>query len=258
VENGGIELVDTAREAPVGWRQVSPREEISPRFEVDATAPHSGKYALMISSKGSPGTFGYWATTVKGIRGSDSPISLNLAEAITVSGREFLSDRSYRFRCFFKPLQVDSISKSILMRIRWKDERGEELLGEYISQHRREGDWYKADQVLTAPWNARSADIELALQWTQRGSVCWDDISFEDTATPLPRKKIKVATVSYEPPAHSTPEKNRQFFAEKVAAAGKAGADVICLGEGITVVSTDLKYADTAEPVPGPTSRLLG
>ena len=37
-----------------------------------------------------------------------------------------------------------------------------------------------------------------------------------------------------------------------------AKADVILLGEGITVVGTGKKYVEVAETVPGPTTSLLG
>jgi len=258
VENPGIEVVDELTKMPAGWRHASPREEISPRFEMDSAEPHSGKYALKITSKGSPGTFGYWVATVPVMRGSASSPENDPSVANSASGEEFLSHESYRFRCFFKTRDVASLSKSVVMRIRWRDEKGQELFGEYISKYNPEGDWYRAEQLLTAPRDARSADLEFVLQWTERGSVLWDDVSFERTDAPLPRRMIKVATVSYEPPAPSTPEKNLQFYAEKVTASAKAGADFICLGEGITVVSTGKDYADVAEPLPGPTSRALG
>ncbi len=90
----------------------------------------------------------------------------------------------------------------------------------------------------------------MALQWTPQGTVWWDDVSVEEVSAPAPRR-IKVATVSYQPPEHSTPEKNRLFYAETVAVAGKRGIDLLCLGEGITVVLTGKVYADVAEPRPG-------
>jgi hypothetical protein len=98
VENPGIEVIDQATKLPSGWRHESPREEISPRFEMDATEPHSGKHALKITSKGSPGTFGYWVATVQGIHGPDSSPENEPSAAVTASGEEFLSHENYRFR----------------------------------------------------------------------------------------------------------------------------------------------------------------
>jgi predicted amidohydrolase len=130
-------------------------------------------------------------------------------------------------------------------------------MGEYISRYMRNGEWYKVDQVLLAPKSAAAADIELVLRWTARGSVLWGNLEFEQTGTSV-RKKIKVATVSFQPPGRTTTEENLRIFAAKVAEAGKSRADIVCLGEGITVVSTGKSYADVAESIPGPTSRAMG
>jgi predicted amidohydrolase len=35
-------------------------------------------------------------------------------------------------------------------------------------------------------------------------------------------------------------------------------ADIVCLPEGITVVGTGKKYAEVAEPIPGPSTKFLG
>jgi predicted amidohydrolase len=95
------------------------------------------------------------------------------------------------------------------------------------------------------------------LQWTARGTVWWDDVSVEEALTPAPRR-IKVAAVSFRPPQGSTPDENRRFYAGKAAEAGRLDVDLLCLGEGISLVSTGKSFADVAEPVPGPTSRALG
>ncbi|HEY3129148.1 MAG TPA: carbon-nitrogen hydrolase family protein [Acidobacteriota bacterium] len=257
VQNPGFEIIDQGGETPSGWRKGFPREEIAPVFEIDSKVVHSGRYAAKLTAIGSPGTFGYWATTVKGIQASNHPVTGESPTALSIPGTDFLGDKSYRIRCYFKTKDVESIDKSVTVRISWNDEKGREVLKEYILPSGEDADWRKAEQVLTAPRSARSIDIELVLQWSKAGTVWWDDISVEEVATP-PHRKIKVATVSYQPPVPSTPEKNRQFYAEKAAEAGKAGADMLCLGEGITVVSTGKQYADVAEPVSGPTSRILG
>src|SRR5207245_6635220 len=100
--------------------------------------------------------------------------------------------------------------------------RGEEILGEHITSYKLQREWHEAEGMLTAPLFAKSVYLELVLQWTPTGTVWWDDVSLEQISPPRERK-IKVATVSYEPPPPSTPDKNRYFFAEKVEAAGKVG-----------------------------------
>jgi hypothetical protein len=258
VKNPGFEIIDEHQSLPIGWRHEAPREEIAPVFQLDAAIVHSGKYSARLSSKGSPGTLGYWVTTIKGIQGEETSGAKDSPTAPTMSDKEFLGDKGYQVRCYFRTQDLESIDKNVWIRIRWNDARGQLLFEEYLSSYAQEGGWYKAEQVLRAPLFSRSIDLELVLQWSAKGTVWWDDISVEEVAPPAAPRKIKVATVSYEPPAPSTPEKNRQFYAEKVAAAGKEGADTICLGEGLTVVSTGAKYADVAEPIPGPTSLGIG
>ncbi len=257
VDNPGFEILDAQTGLPAGWRRDSPRDEIAPRFEADASTVHSGKYAAKITAKGSPGTFGFWTTSVKGIQGSDSPADESPPEALAVNGTDFLGKRSYRVRCFFKAKDIESVERNIWIRIRWNTEKGKEVLAQYLPRYQQESGWYKVEEVLVAPLVARSLTLELVLQWTASGTVWWDDISVEEAESPGPRR-LKVATVSYAPPPHSTPEQNRRFFAEKVEAAGKLGVDLVCLGEGITVVSTGKKFQEVAESVPGPTSHLLG
>ncbi|HEY2934140.1 MAG TPA: carbon-nitrogen hydrolase family protein [Acidobacteriota bacterium] len=257
VQNPGFELMDESGKTLLAWRKGFPREEIAPLFELDSKVVHSGRHSAKLTARGSPGTFGYWATTVKGIQATNNPVSDASPTALSIPGTDFLSDKSYRISCYFKTKDVESIGKSVAVRISWNDEKGREVLKEYILPSGDDGDWQKAERILTAPRSARSIDIELVLQWSKAGTVWWDDLRVEEAAS-LPHRKIKVATVSYQPPAPSTPAKNRQFYAEKAAEAGRAGADILCLGEGITVVSTGKKYDEVAETVAGPTSQILG
>ncbi|HYK91453.1 MAG TPA: carbon-nitrogen hydrolase family protein, partial [Acidobacteriota bacterium] len=203
-----------------------------------------------------PGAFGYWTTTVKGIQAGARTEPYGLSE-ITIRAADFLSKRGYRVACFFKTQGIESPARNILIRVNWLDKEGREVFTEFVSRVVKEGEWFHADQVLTAPQPARSLRLQLGLQWSSSGTVWWDDVSVEEVPPPASRR-IKVATVSYQPPAHSTPEANRAFYAEKIAAAGRLGVDLLCLGEGITVVSTGKDFASVAEPIPGPTSQILG
>ncbi len=254
VGNAGFEIVDGSG-LPVGWHTGAPRNDLSPGFAVDTSVSHSGRSSARITSNGSPGTLGYWTTVVKGIRAGGhegfAPTQL------TMDGNEFLSSRNYRVACYFKTQGIESPERSIWIRVTWLNASGQEVFTELLSHVVKEGEWYRAGQVLTAPEPARSLSLQLALQWSATGSVWWDDVSVEEAAPPVPRR-IKVAAVSYQPPGRSTPEKNRDFYAEKITAAGKLGVDLLCLGEGITLVSTGRDFAAVAEPVPGPTSQVLG
>ncbi len=256
VENPGFEALDPATRLPQGWITSTPRQEIAPAFEVDSMVSHSGKSSARTTAQGSPGTFGYWVAKVRGIQegtqGEDYSPS-----TFTVRGTDFLSARSYRVGCYFKTSGIESPARNVYIRVNWLDAKGEEVFTEFVTRSTKEGEWYRADQVLTAPRAARGLSIELVLQWTPGGTVWWDDVSVEEAPAPGPRR-VRVATVYDEPLYGSTPDQNRKFYADKIADAGKLGVDLLCLGEGITLVSTAKKFADVAEPVPGSTSRILG
>ncbi|NWG12851.1 MAG: carbon-nitrogen hydrolase family protein [Acidobacteria bacterium] len=256
VENPGFEALDPATGLPRAWLTGTPRQEVAPAFEVDSSVSHSGRSSARSAANGSPGTFGYWVTTVAGIQEGAGTEEFRMTD-LTLRRTDFLSARSYRVACFFRTRNIESPSRNIWIRVNWLDAGGREVFTEFVSRFVKEGDWYRAEQVLTAPRPARSLRLELALQWTATGTVWWDDVAVEEVRHPAPRK-IKVATAYSMPAGRSTPEKNRRFYAEKIIEAGRLGVDLLCLGEGITVVSTGKAYADVAEPVPGPTSRILG
>jgi predicted amidohydrolase len=256
VRNAGFEESDPAAGLPTGWRTVTPRAEVAPVFAMDSSVSHSGKSSVRTAAKGSPGTFGSWSVTVTGIQ-SDIPPGDQSRSELTLRGTDMLSDRHYRISCFFMTRNIESAARNVWIRATWLNARGEDVFTEFVSHFVKEGGWYHAEQVLTAPRLARGLNLELALQWTATGIVWWDDVSVEEVPSRAARR-IKVATVSYQPPGRSTPDANRTFYAEKIAAAGRLGVDLLCLGEGITVVSTGQDYASVAEHVPGPTSRVLG
>jgi predicted amidohydrolase len=257
VENPSFETADPSGRSPAGWHAMSTRNEIAPIFELDSSVTRSGKYSARLSAQGIPGTFGFWKTTAQGIQGGSVPSTAKAKDALTLSNSEYLGNIAYSVRCFFRTQGIDQLSKSVWIRLRWRDSAGEELLTEYLSSWSREGGWTKAEQVFTAPLFAKSLDLELALLWTSSGTIWWDDVSVDKTEVPRSRH-LKLATVSFEPPSPSTPERNRKFFVEKVSAAARAGADFVCLGEGITMISTGKGFVEVAEPASGPTSQILG
>jgi predicted amidohydrolase len=254
ITNPGFESVDAPSGLPTGWKASSPRSEISPDFKADNSISHSGKYSFRITSKGSPGTLGILSTVVKGIqlaKETGKPVSEQ-----TVPGKNFLSGSSYLFSCWFRTSSA-SPQRNVWISITWLNKTGEELFTELISGYRKEGEWYNPEKTVTAPLNADGILIKLVYQWSGDGSVWWDDVSLEPADAVRPRK-ITVAVSSSEPPRPCTTEKNLEFYCGKVIDAGKAGADIICLGEGITLVGTGKNYEQAAETVPGPASKALG
>ncbi|MGQ9733420.1 MAG: carbon-nitrogen hydrolase family protein, partial [Candidatus Zipacnadales bacterium] len=89
--------------------------------------------------------------------------------------------------------------------------------------------------------------------------VLFDEVYFAKAKPqPQPRPPVKLATVCYVPEKTDGPDDNRRQFAEQAVVAGKQGADIVCLGEGITLIGTAKSAAEVGEPVPGPTTAVLG
>jgi predicted amidohydrolase len=59
------------------------------------------------------------------------------------------------------------------------------------------------------------------------------------------------------PQSTKSREESNAWFARTVARSVPAGADLILLPEGATIVGTGLKYADVSESIPGPTTQTL-
>jgi predicted amidohydrolase len=108
-----------------------------------------------------------------------------------------------------------------------------------------------------APESAARALLELHLRWAARGEVVWRNARLDETGPPAPRT-VRLAAVNHRPRGSKSPQQNLEQFAKLIAEAAGKKADIVCLPEGITVVGTGKKYADVAEPVPGPSTKFLG
>lgn len=251
VPNPGFETVTS--QLPDGWKTTYPRKEIAPDFVLDNSVSHSGKNSVRTTAKGSKGTYGFWSTTMKGIESAQSKQS----PLITLHDSSFLGNNNYLIGCHFKTSAEVDPGKNVRVKAVWLDKDNNELFTEFLRAGTMENGWYRIAEVRTAPLNAAGLSISLILQWAENGSVWWDDI-FAEKAPPAEKRIVTIATASEWPKHPSTTEKNLQYYASRVMEAGKAGADILCLGEGITVVSTGKSYADAAETIPGPTSKILG
>lgn len=255
IKNPGFEILDPATSMPQAWTEKIHRDEIAPEFAVDNKVSRSGNSSVRISANGSNGTFGYWMTNVE-IQPDSQDVEFSVKSG-PVGDKEFLSNRSYLFGCFFKTKDIESTHRNIWIRFTWIDKNGRNVSTGVISNFNLEGEWYRVSELITAPKAAASLAIELALQWTATGTVWWDNVSLVEHKSPEARI-IKLGTVCRSPEKPSTPEANRLFFADKIIKAGEMGVDLLCMGEGITVVATGKKYVEVAETVPGPTSQILG
>jgi predicted amidohydrolase len=97
----------------------------------------------------------------------------------------------------------------------------------------------------------------LIFRWDEAGSVTWTDIQFRPTKAPGSRNVV-LATVNHRPRETSGPEESLKSFCRFLEIAGEKGADIVCLPEGATVIGTGKDYLAVAEPIPGPSTKILG
>jgi predicted amidohydrolase len=219
------------------WQSFSARPELAPGSSTDSSVLFSGRPTLSLSGNGNLSVNGCWIRTV------------------TVEPETY-----YRFRSHFRFQKVDDLSRSVLAHLRWLDSKGEVITPmEYPATVRGEDPpgWRRIEQIYRSPKGAVQARLELVYRWDSDGRVWFEPATLEKTGAPQPRP-VRMATVKYRPPAGSTTEKNLEGFAKHVAQAAAQKADIVCLPEGITMVSTAKSYRESAEPVPGPTTEFLG
>jgi predicted amidohydrolase len=217
-----------------GWKPYAVREEIEPRSFSERDA--GGRLVLGLAGRGDDAVDGRWVREVPVVPG-----------------------KAYAFRASWRAQQVDSPARSVLARLVFVDATGEPMRPmEYplVGAAGADG-WTPVAGVYRAPEKAARVRLELHLRWTANGEVRWRDAELREAAPPAPRR-VTLATVFHRPQGTKTPAESRERFVRFVEEAAAKGADIVCLPEGITLVGNGLKYADAAEPIPGPSTELLG
>ena len=217
-----------------GWKPYAVREEIAPRWFTERGA--QGELVLGLAGRGDDAVDGRW-----------------VREVPVVSGK------TYAFRASWRAHNVDSPARSILARLVFLDAAGEPLRPmEYpmVGAPAADG-WIPVAGVYRAPEKAAKVMLELHLRWTAKGEIRFRGADFAE-ATPAEPRRVTLATVNHRPRDTKSPEESRDRFVRFVEEAAAKGADIVCLPEGITLVGNGLKYAQVAEPVPGPSTEFLG
>jgi len=241
-----------ASQAPDGWAPSAPREEIRPRFSVDAKGGHNGKGSLVIEADERDGLHGCWTKT------------------FPVEG-----GRVYRFQAFRKAANVSSPRRSALVKVTWLDATGKKsandrpLVTNFLAGFQavaeaehpvdKETDargWTEVSGAYRAPREATQAKVELCLLWAPRGRVEWSEISLRETDA-LPQRKVRLATIHLQPKG-KTPEGNCRLFAPLIEEAARQKADLVVLPETLTYYGTGMKPEEVAEPIPGPSTEFFG
>ncbi len=235
------------------WTPQSPRDEIRPAF---ATEPHGGpdgQTALVIRTDAREGLDGHWQKSFPVTGGKD-----------------------YRFQAFYRAENVALPRRCVVARLLWLNANGrrphlDEPMVQGVlngwtplaeAEHpatrgTTEGGWTEVSGVYRAPSDAVRACVELHLQWASHAEVRWAGASLTETEPPLPRS-VRLAAVHFKPKGNKTPVENCRAFAPLVAEAARQHADLVVLGECITMVNLDKSAADVAEPIPGPTTDYFG
>ncbi len=165
--------------------------------------------------------------------------------------------RAYRVSAACELRGIESPFRSVLVRVNWrKGGRPVHPAGMLVRGPAVEGGVARFSDVLIAPEGTETAQIVLEVKWPGQGSVLWKQVGLQTAAHPGPRK-VKIGTV-YLRPRQSTFENNLRLWCEQIDAAGKLGLDIVCLGETITRIGTNVSLEQAAHPIPGPVSERLG
>lgn len=220
------------------WAEWSPRDDIKPKFEMIEKGGRQGDSALKIESDAAS-DFGAWKKRYKDVS----------------------AGRQYRLEAWYKTDGVEHEARSVAPRLEWQDANGKQLRPpEYGIAVEEKAGWKRIEIVSPAPDKAAAAEVQLGFGFA-KGSILWDDVSFDSVASPRDRV-VKVATVFHRPRGTKSASESVEEFCrvtqEAISKQNGERPDIVCLPEGITVVGTGKSYYDVGEMLPGPTSKRLG
>jgi predicted amidohydrolase len=244
----------TSDAPPDGWTTAAPRDEIRPDFAYDAKGGPNGDGCFVIKADGREGLDGCWKKT------------------FPITGGKY-----YRFDAKFSAKGVALPRRSVVAEIHWRDERGAKVpldkqpVTDYLrgsiadaetefptTQGTDHQGWTTVADVYQAPSRAAQAIVELHLRWpSPHGEVRWACASLAEISKPMPRT-VRLATVHFTPKGGKTPQDNCRQYEPLIAEAARRKADLVVLGETLTYVGLGKKYADVAEPIPGPSTEYFG
>ena len=210
VVNPGFE---TSPPIASNWKITGPVPAMQPVTSIDNGIKYSGTYGLKMESS-NPNCHG------------------RAVQTVPVKGGQ-----TYLFSAHFRPENIISLHKDVLIRIRWltgKNQTGYNMISDTSGEP---GGWYLASGKIKAAEGSTSAEISLEFRWST-GTVWWDDISMSQ-CEPDPPRNIKVGTFYFRPPG-PTVEKNISMMSEMLDKAGNAGCDIVCLPEGWPTCDTGL------------------
>jgi len=221
---------------PQGWQAWAPRTELQPRCYVDTDQFRSRPSALAISGNGNAAEYGGWSYRASLIQPGSH----------------------YRLTAHYRAKAVSNEQLRVVARLDWLDATQKRVgYPDYAYVSQPAGDWKKLTLEAPAPEDATAVRIELTLGWSPEGTVWWDDISLEEIPAPQPRL-VRIGSVSLRPRQTGGKEGSLNAFLKALDEVAVGKPDVVCLGEGITLIGHSSGYDSLAEPIPGPTTERLG
>ncbi len=224
------------------WRADAARAEIQPACDIDPGVSRKGRDGSLRIQCRERAQYGGWVRIVEGVEAGSW----------------------YRFDAYYLARDVAHERQNVTPRLSWCGADDERVGPPEYVYHAEDagGGWRHVWAEAPAPEGASGVRLELYFGWSPGGTVWWDDVSLAEIPEPAPRL-VKVATIHYRPQyrhpnGSASTEENLREFREWIERAAQEKPDLICLPEGITMVDTPLTYVQAAEPIPGPTSRMLG
>jgi predicted amidohydrolase len=117
--------------------------------------------------------------------------------------------------------------------------------------------WRLWEVVMRAPDVAQAAELELWLRFAPGGRVRWGGAELVEVPA-RPQRLVTLGTARVTPAPRGTLAGNRAHLTHMADRLAGAGAELLCLPELAVLNGTGLTYRQGAEPIPGPTTDLLG
>ncbi len=236
-EANGFEPGQTAGNV-TGWSVWSQREQTRPEFTTSELPSLDSAGSLRIGGASNNSAHGCWVKLVENIE----------------------PGKYYRFEAWYTARAVPYPRQQVYSRLDWiRGDGGRAGQPEYVPETAADGDWNCNSGVFRAPENATAVELELYLSFCPQGTVWWDRISLSE-APPPDERKVRVATVNFQPHNVGDSHASVAAFIPYLEEAGRNGCDIVCIGEGINLagVSEGRSYSEVAEQIPGTVTSMLG
>lgn len=166
--------------------------------------------------------------------------------------------KAYRFSALYRPSHITSEDVSVVAILSWcKDEDGKvPLQRDYADRTFSPDEWRRLQKTLVAPAGTQSVKIELALRWTEGGSVEWRSPELVETEAPRPRM-ARIVTTRLAPQSGATVEGNMAMMAKIIDRAAEHRPDMVVLSENYVDRSVRGTLEQLSQTVPGPATQML-